>query len=308
MMEQFDSFVTDRAVPLADVQRYMQDPERNRYFLGRNVINATAGSGGRPAVVLWSRDEWAAAMASAFACSPIPFNLLYKREVAHRREALQAPDVVSRQYTYHEEQVRHTVPLVDDRPARSLRERKKAKTRAAIQQHALRLFRAQGYAATTVEQIAEAAEVSPSTFFRYFPTKEDVVLYDELDPLLVAAFESQPDELSPIQAMRGALRSVFAGLSAAELEDVQERARLSVAVPELRMRMLDQLAGAIRVSAQMLAKRLHRRADDLAMHTLAGAIIGSLMAALLAGIEDPAADFFALMDASLAYLESGLPL
>ncbi|MFN8629902.1 MAG: helix-turn-helix domain-containing protein [Chloroflexota bacterium] len=41
----------------------------------------------------------------------------------------------------------------------------------AIQEHALRLFREQGYDRTTVEQIAEAAEVSPSTFFRYFPTR-----------------------------------------------------------------------------------------------------------------------------------------
>ena len=59
-----------------------------------------------------------------------------------------------------------------------LRERKKARTRAAIREHAFRLFRAQGYDATTVEQIADAAEVSPSTFFRYFPTKEDVVVED----------------------------------------------------------------------------------------------------------------------------------
>jgi AcrR family transcriptional regulator len=62
-----------------------------------------------------------------------------------------------------------------------LRERKKARTRAAIREHALRLFREQGYSVTTIEQIAAAAEISPATFFRYFPTKEDVVLQDDFD-------------------------------------------------------------------------------------------------------------------------------
>ena len=57
-----------------------------------------------------------------------------------------------------------------DQPA-GLRERKKAKTRATIREHALPLFRDQGYDATTVEQIAAAAEVSPARFYRYFPTK-----------------------------------------------------------------------------------------------------------------------------------------
>jgi AcrR family transcriptional regulator len=52
-----------------------------------------------------------------------------------------------------------------------LRERKKAKTRATIRTEAFRLFRQQGFQATTVEQVAAAAEVSPATFFRYFPTK-----------------------------------------------------------------------------------------------------------------------------------------
>src|SRR5207237_10604602 len=60
-----------------------------------------------------------------------------------------------------------------------LRERKKVRTRGAIQHHALRLFREQGYEETTVSQIAEAAEVSESTFFRYFASKEATVLEDD---------------------------------------------------------------------------------------------------------------------------------
>src|SRR5689334_13716823 len=106
----------------------------------------------------------------------------------------------------------------DEQPKLGLRERKKAKTRAAIQEHALRLFRKQGYEETTVEQIADAAEVSPSTFFRYFPTKEDVVLYDAFDPLLIEAFRAQPPELTPTKALRASIREVFGSLSAEERE------------------------------------------------------------------------------------------
>ena len=89
-----------------------------------------------------------------------------------------------------------------DRPD-GLRERKKARTRAAIRDHALRLFRENGYQRTTVEQIAEAAEVSVSTFFRYFPTKEDVVLQDDMDTRMIEAFERQPAGLSPIAPSAG---------------------------------------------------------------------------------------------------------
>ncbi len=195
-----------------------------------------------------------------------------------------------------------------DRPPTGLRERKKAKTRAAIQQRALQLFREQGYAATTVEQIAAAVEVSPSTFFRYFPTKEDVVLYDDLDPLLIAAFEAQPAALSPIQALRGALRAVFAALPAEDMAQQWDRTALILAVPELRMRMLDQFAGMIDLFAQMAARRVGRRADEVAVRTFAGAVIGALMAAILAAAEDSLPDYLALMDASLAHLEAGLPL
>src|SRR5215472_13540966 len=110
-----------------------------------------------------------------------------------------------------------TQTLEGSRPAQGLRERKKAKTRAAVQRHALRLFQEQGYDATTVEQIADAAEISPSTFFRYFPTKEDVVLYDPIDPILIAEFEAQPPELSPVQAMRRAIHGVFDRMPAEDI-------------------------------------------------------------------------------------------
>jgi AcrR family transcriptional regulator len=197
----------------------------------------------------------------------------------------------------------------DDRPAVGLRERKKAKTKTTIQQHAMRLFRERGYHATTVEQIAAAAEVSPSTFFRYFPTKEDVVLYDALDPLLLEAFRAQPAELSPIQALRGAMWAVFAELPAGELVVQQERDRLIRSVPELRARMLDEFAKNLQLFAEIVAERVGRQADDPAVRTLAGAVIGvGISAWYTAGDHATPKDYLAVLDASLAHLEAGLPL
>ena len=72
------------------------------------------------------------------------------------------------------------------------RRRKKTATRDRLRGSALRLFREQGYDATTVEQIAAAAGVSHMTFFRYFPAKENVALSDSYDPLIVALIERTP--------------------------------------------------------------------------------------------------------------------
>jgi AcrR family transcriptional regulator len=200
------------------------------------------------------------------------------------------------------------VSQADNPPSPGLRERKKAKTRAAIQEHALRLFQEQGYDATTVEQIAEAAEVSPSTFFRYFPTKEDVVLYDALDPVFIAEFEAQPPELTLIQAMREAMIAVFTSLPREEIAKQWERGLLILSVPELRMRFWDQIAESFQLFAAVIAKRVGRPANDPDVLTITGAVGGALLAAMFANINTLQENYAGVIDSALAYLEAGMPL
>jgi AcrR family transcriptional regulator len=197
--------------------------------------------------------------------------------------------------------------LEADQPRPGLRERKKAKTRAAIQEHALRLFKERGYEATTVDEIADAAEVSPSTFFRYFPTKEDVALYDALDPLLLEALVNQPAELSPVGALRATMREVFGRAPADVLAAQEERAALVMAVPELRMRMLDELTRSMLLFGDAIARRVGLPPDDPAVRAFTGAMIGVAVAATLntGGALPP--NYLDLIDQGLAELEEGFP-
>ena len=195
-----------------------------------------------------------------------------------------------------------------DRPALGLRERKKMRMRQVIQEHGLRLFREQGYEATTVQQIIDAADVSESTFFRYFPTKADVVLLDDFDPLVVSAFLSQPAELTPLQALRASFNTVFAQLSDTETADLKERTQLGMAVPELRAAMLDQLASAMRVLTDAVAQRTGRNPTDMAVRTLTGAVVGVAIAVEFVLLDDPTADLATLLDEAMGQLEAGLQL
>lgn len=196
-----------------------------------------------------------------------------------------------------------------DRPTVGLRERKKARTRASIREHAMRLFREQGYAETTVEKIAEAAEVSPSTFFRYFPTKEDVVVTDDYDPLLIAAFRAQPPEISVVQALRRSVREVFDSLDPQRLENEAYRYHLMETVPELRAAMYTEYRRSIGLVAGLIAERVGMDPDGLELRAFAGALVGVMMS-----VADSHQDLlfseggFGRIDKALAYLEAGLPL
>jgi AcrR family transcriptional regulator len=195
-----------------------------------------------------------------------------------------------------------------------LRERKKARTRAAIQQEAMRLFRERGYDGATIEDIAEAAEVSPSTFFRYFPTKEDVVLRDDYDEQMLEVFLAQPRDLTPLQAARAALHSLggFAeALSPEERELERVRMRLTFTVPEVQARWINELVRAFRTLAEAVAVRAGRPVDDMRVRTFVGALIGVMLVAMEPLVEDPDrewTEFLPMIDEALGYLEQGLPL
>jgi AcrR family transcriptional regulator len=80
------------------------------------------------------------------------------------------------------------------------RERKKKQTREALESTALRLFKKKGYDRTTIEDITEAVDVSPRTFFRYFDSKEAVLFGDwrEMADFLYNAIKSRPLNESPL--------------------------------------------------------------------------------------------------------------
>jgi AcrR family transcriptional regulator len=189
-----------------------------------------------------------------------------------------------------------------------LRERKKQKTRWAIQEHALRLFAEQGYEATTIDQIAAAAEISPSTFFRYFPTKEDLVIQDPYDEMLAEGLRNAPAELSAIAAIRATLRDAFDQMGPQEQVRVLERTRLTMSVPALRAKSLENFLSTLAILREAIGARTGRDPEDLAVRVVAGAIIGAFVSTLelWSTVESP--DLRELFDRTLAQLEAGLEL
>ncbi len=163
-------------------------------------------------------------------------------------------------------------------PPAGLRERKKIKLRRTIQAEALRLFETQGYEQTTVEQIAEAAETSTTTFYRYFPTKEDVVLDDDYDPIVEATIASRPVGEALADTFRAAAAAVAA---ASETDQDNNLARLSfiATAPALDARYAGEQRRSIDLIARLLADRAGRTAGDYQVQLTAAAFTAVLLTA-----------------------------
>ncbi|MCX4687486.1 TetR family transcriptional regulator [Kitasatospora purpeofusca] len=188
----------------------------------------------------------------------------------------------------------------------SLRERKKLKTRQTIRREAYRLIAEQGYENTTVDQIAAAAEVSPSTFFRYFATKEDLVLTDEYDPAMIDALLSRPEGEPFLRSCREALIGLLRQLLEHEREELLVRLRLTKDVPALRARMIDTGNEPQRLYLTALTRRAGVREPTYAMRITAAAIGAATTETVLQWAEgDGTEDIAELVHRTFAILEDG---
>ena len=160
----------------------------------------------------------------------------------------------------------------------ALRERTRRAVQQEIAEAAMQLFTDKGFDSTTIEQIAEAAGISRRSFFRYFETKEDVVVggYPQVGEELRAALEARPIEESPWDA----LRETFLTMLKYDARETIAITRLCLETPTLQARHLEKHAQWKRLLTPNIQKRLGGKSD-----ARAAAIIGSALACLDAATE-----------------------
>jgi AcrR family transcriptional regulator len=163
-----------------------------------------------------------------------------------------------------------------------LRERKKRRTREALVGAALRLFEEKGYEETTVAEIAAAADVSPRTFFTYFPSKEDVLFADTEDRLgmaRAALAERRPDDAPADLLLRTVRCIVESETVAVDLARTlgPVRMRLALANPALQGRALRRLFDAQRELASRLTAAFPGELDETRAAAMVGALVGALV-------------------------------
>jgi AcrR family transcriptional regulator len=202
-------------------------------------------------------------------------------------------------------------------PPSSLRERKKLATRRELRREALRLIAERGYSNVTVEEIAEAANVSPRTFFNYFPTKEAALF--GADPELAEATRDAIVHQSPGEPVVTVLRRVMANQAKTVVNEFAElggdplewlaRMRASRTDPHLHAAHGAQMAAIERSLAEAIARRLGT--------TLERDPYPGLLAAIATGVFRSSMSFWAssggavpldhLVDQAFSALASGLP-
>jgi AcrR family transcriptional regulator len=186
-----------------------------------------------------------------------------------------------------------------------LRERKKARTRAEIREAALRLFLEKGYEATTVQQIADAAEVSLSTLFRYFPSKALLVLPFDLPALIRESFVGQRADETVFDAIHAALRASFDQLSIADPDAVTDESRTAYTLARAREALLGEATGTVGLFAELIGERWRRDPHDPLVQAAAGGVVGVGIAAWTADRDLGREVALGILEVGLEGLEDG---
>jgi AcrR family transcriptional regulator len=184
-------------------------------------------------------------------------------------------------------------------------ERNKQRTRRELAEAAARLFLERGYPSTTVQDIADAADVSPRTFFRYFPSKEDVIT-----AIASTTMDEALDHLAGHDE-RESLRSVLTAMLTASLAPVGEDPGSARAfqfmlrdTPALRGRWLEEQRRNRDRLAEALAPWFGDHDHPLAPHLVAGAALLAVDEVMTLWADDPSIpDPLGLLDQALAILD-----
>jgi TetR/AcrR family transcriptional regulator, regulator of mycofactocin system len=162
--------------------------------------------------------------------------------------------------------------------AKELREKRAHAVASEIEEVALGLFRQRGFADVTVEEISSASRISPRTFYRYFPTKEDVLQFqiDRRSGMLRERLFARPDDEAPLVSLRLGITQVLAA------EDT-DLVRCWTEVVSTTTSVLRSIIGGIQLKsnllfAEFLADRLGLAADALVPTMLAAAVGGVIQA------------------------------
>lgn len=171
-----------------------------------------------------------------------------------------------------------------------LRERKKRERRQRIQDAAIDLFERQGFEATTIEEIAAAADIAPRTFFSYFDTKDDVVLADYADRLgrILHELDQRPADEPAWEALRASFSTVAADYES-EADRLRRRFTIMASTPSVFARSLQLQAGWEQSLAERLPTRLGSTPDDPRPRLLAATALAVMRASLQHWLTTPGA-------------------
>jgi AcrR family transcriptional regulator len=176
----------------------------------------------------------------------------------------------------------------------SLRQRHTERTRDAIVEAAYELFAAKGFAETTIDEIAERADVAPRTFFRYFPAKEAVLFHGSDEKLAEAAgqLRARPADETPYESLLAVLRSM-----SAELTHPDKRERMLAKFAAENDRLFEHHRAVVMCRfeesiADVLKERAGEQADHLAIDAAVAAVLAAFGTAMRSWLRAGANDDF----------------